>query len=268
MKKTLIALAMTASVVVSGTAMAATWTANGGGDIFSLRGTLTPANNDTPWEVKTGDTVTNLEGLITKGDKSTVVIVRSPIPVLGIRNKSDHFMGKKGILPQIDYGPAVEIDKFQNSRAPVTLDVKDKNDRKIGTLTTNLTAGAAVYWISRYYEDNNINGQGSSCFAPRGSAFYGGLPETEGQTATDAFMRAKSILPDLQPFAVSNQINNVHDKLNARPDIFETTDNQIQAYYGSGFAVEEKINITLDAPAQGDNAIEWKASLPVTVYYR
>lgn len=52
MKKTLIVLAVTASVMTSGSAMA--WTLNGSGGSVELGGTLTPAEKVTLWEVKTG----------------------------------------------------------------------------------------------------------------------------------------------------------------------------------------------------------------------
>ncbi|HCN8216144.1 TPA: hypothetical protein N6448_004795, partial [Escherichia coli] len=66
MKKTLIALAVAASAVVSGSAMA--WTANGDGGSVDLGGTLTPTDVMTPWEVKVGAAVNDLNAAIRKGD--------------------------------------------------------------------------------------------------------------------------------------------------------------------------------------------------------
>ena len=74
MKKTLIALAVAASAVVSGSAMAAGWEQNGTGGSVDLGGTLTPVEKATPWEVKVGDAVTGLDGQIQKGDVALVVL--------------------------------------------------------------------------------------------------------------------------------------------------------------------------------------------------
>ncbi|ENM7303529.1 hypothetical protein AB8N91_004958, partial [Escherichia coli] len=74
MKKTLIALAVATSAVVSGSAMA--WTAGGNGGSVEIGGTLTPETVVLPWEVKTGSNIADLNAKIKKG-QSEVDIVAS-----------------------------------------------------------------------------------------------------------------------------------------------------------------------------------------------
>ncbi|EPA2893684.1 hypothetical protein ACQ1UY_000513 [Escherichia coli] len=126
MKKTLIALAVAASAVVSGSAMAAGWEQNGTGTDVVLGGTLTPVAKVTPWEVKTGDAVTNLDAQVQKGQTSVTVSVNQAIPVLGIRTASTTpFQGKAGISPQIDYDGAVDVGGFSAGVTTLTLNVTD-----------------------------------------------------------------------------------------------------------------------------------------------
>ncbi|MBJ4431454.1 hypothetical protein JGE53_19990 [Salmonella enterica subsp. enterica serovar Give] len=107
MKKTLIALAVAASAVVSGSAMA--WTQTGTGGSLELGGTLTPQDKVTPWEVAVGAANTNLNTDIAKGERIVDIPVNKPIPVLGIRTISTTpFKGVNGISPQIDCKMASE----------------------------------------------------------------------------------------------------------------------------------------------------------------
>ncbi|ELO5003679.1 hypothetical protein QUQ70_004860, partial [Escherichia coli] len=142
MKKTLIALAVAASAVVSGSAMA--WTANGTGGNVDLGGTLTPVEKVTPWEVKVGAAVTNLDAAITKGQSEVNITTTSAVPVLGIRTQeaSKVFTGKPGISPQIDFHKAIDPTKFSGSVTDLTLSVMDAQGAKIGSLKAPFLAGA------------------------------------------------------------------------------------------------------------------------------
>lgn len=86
MRRSLVALAVAAASVISGSAMA--WTANGTGGSVDLSGTLIPQGLVTPWEVKTGTAVTGLDADIEKGQRIVDVAVDNAIPVLGIRTVS------------------------------------------------------------------------------------------------------------------------------------------------------------------------------------
>ncbi|HDP9994811.1 TPA: fimbrial protein, partial [Escherichia coli] len=173
MKKTLIALAVAASAVVSGSAMA--WTANGDGGSVDLGGTLTPTDVMTPWEVKVGAAVNDLNAAIRKGDTKVDIPVNKAIPVLGIRVADTTwkaFWGKPGIAPNIDYHGAINVNDFSHGEVPLTLDVKNTQDQKIGSLTVNLSAGA------EYARYNPSTDQGEKYVLyqnSKGELFFGGL---------------------------------------------------------------------------------------------
>ncbi|WP_411961942.1 hypothetical protein [Escherichia sp. F1] len=257
MKKTLIALAVAASAAVSGSAMA--WTANGTGGSVALGGTLTPVTKATPWEVKTGDAVTGLDAQIQKGQKEASIAVNRAIPVLGIRTQTAAaFQGQPGISPQINYGDAVNVDAFENGRAPVTLEVKDDTNAKIGTLTTSLGASALVSYVTSSY-----NGYNHEYAESAGQAFFGGLPKNKANTPDENI--AGNVFPDIgSHFTYQNASYNEVGLASS----FSDTGATFSAYYGSGIESGKIIKITLDQAASGDAPIQWKASLPVTVFYQ
>ncbi|MED0218879.1 hypothetical protein RCO08_21875 [Escherichia coli] len=260
MKKTLIALAVAASAVVSGSAMAAGWEQNGTGGSVNMGGSLTPVEKVTPWEVKTGAAVTGLDAQIQKGQKVVDVAVNKAIPVLGIRTiASTAFQGQPGISPQVDYGNAVNVDAFENGRAPVTLDVKDDTNTKIGTLTTSMGASALV---SIKNNSGGFNGYYHFYADKVGYGFFGGLPKNKENTPDEDI--ALRVMPEIAAHYVDQELS--HSNVN-RGTAFENPEDTYSGYYGAGIEQGKTIKITLDQPA-GADAIKWKASLPVTVSYQ
>ncbi|WP_105492428.1 hypothetical protein [Escherichia coli] len=256
MKKTLIALAVAASAAVSGSAMA--WAPNGTGGSVDLGGSLTPVEKVTPWEVKVGDAVTGLDAQIQKGQKVVDVAVNKAIPVLGIRTQTTQaFPGQTGISPQIDYGNAVNVDAFENGRAPVTLEVKDDTNAKIGTLTTSLGASALVSvkgpWSGFNHSYSDTPGRG----------FFGGLPKDKAQAPDENI--AFSVMPEVADHYIDQGVSS--SVVGITTD-FANTKATYSGYYGAGIEQGKTIKITLDQAASGDAPIQWKASLPVTVFYQ
>lgn len=260
MKKTLIALAVAASAAVSGSAMA--WTANGQDGSVSLGGTLTPKDVITPWEVKTGDAVTGLNAQIKKGQKTVDIAVDKAIPVLGIRTvKAEAFVGGPGLSPQISYGGAVKVAEFTKGQAPLTLEVKDVNDAKIGTADTYILAAA----LSSYVNQDDGESNTKSLYASgSGKAFFGGIGEN-AQAVADFPIAATSGI-----FAEASQ-NFTHQGVTELSEAgesgFNVTNATYSAFYASGIEQGKTIKITLDQAATGDAPIQWKASLPITVRY-
>ncbi|HGX3700886.1 TPA: fimbrial protein [Escherichia coli] len=259
MKKTLIALAVAASAAVSGSAMA--WTANGTGGSVDLGGTLTPADVVTPWEVKTGDAVTGLDAKIKKGQKTVDIAVNKAIPVLGIRTQTAKaFQGQPGISPQISYDNAVDIDHFENGVTTLTLEVKDVNDAKIGSMSVPFSAaGARAY----SYDDINAISSRNLYATQEGEAFFGGVGKSSSAIASDAKALVTAIDADIVAKYNSWGVTDVTGSLteNFSGDVF------YNGFYGSGIESGKSIKITLDQAAVGDAPIQWKASLPVTVTY-
>ncbi|ELP3961592.1 hypothetical protein QUQ73_005081 [Escherichia coli] len=262
MKKTLIALAVAASAAVSGSAMA--WTANGTGGSVDLGGTLTPADVITPWEVKVGAAVNGLDADIRKGDTKVDIPVKNAIPVLGIRVADatwKAFWGQPGITPSIDYHGAINVNDFSRGEVPLTLDVKNTQDQKIGSLTVNLSAGA------EYARYNPSTDQGEKYMLYQNSEnelFFGGLGTNSDAISSNALGLANSLDPEFvanyNDFGVSQASNPYYG------DVGNTALNY-SAFYASGVEQGKTIKITLEQPAASD-AIAWKASLPVTVSYQ
>ncbi|HED5924329.1 TPA: hypothetical protein R5T20_005366 [Escherichia coli] len=262
MKKTLIALAVAASAAVSGSAMA--WTANGTGGSVDLGGTLTPADVITPWEVKVGAAVNGLDADIRKGDTKVDIPVKNAIPVLGIRVADatwKAFWGQPGITPNIDYHGAINVNDFSRGEVPLTLDVKNTQDQKIGSLTVNLSAGAEY----ARYNPRTAKGEKYMLYQnSEGELFFGGLGTNSDAISSNAWGLAKSLDPEFvanyNDFGVSHASNPYYG------DVVNTALNY-SAFYASGVEQGKTIKITLEQPAASD-AIAWKASLPVTVSYQ
>ncbi|HAW7646123.1 TPA: hypothetical protein JLI93_004733 [Escherichia coli] len=260
MKKTLIALAVAASAAVSGSAMA--WTANGTGGSVDLGGTLTPVEKITPWEVKVGAAVNDLDGSIQKGQRNVDIVVNKAIPVLGIRvaAASKTFIGGPGIVPQIDYHGAVDTGAFNAGMVPVNLEVKDVHDQRIGTMVVNMIAYGESSWNDSVSGDI---GYKQLFAANAGDAFFGGLGHNETSVFTDGlYERVVAIDPEF----VANYTNQGGDRRTTEQELFNSQNATFSGFYGSGIEQGKIIKITLENPA-GADAIVWKASLPVTVTY-
>lgn len=260
MKKTLIALAVAASATVSGSAMA--WTANGVGGSVDFSGTLNPKNLVTPWEVKVGDTVNDLNALIKKGQSKVDIVAKKSILALGIRTATNKaFLGQPGIAPQIDFKNAVDLNGFEGGVTTLTLDVKSgtTND-KIGTLTAPFNA-AAVLSVTNTPDTKDIyayvfNGA---------SGFTGGL----STDWTKVNKNPQTALNTLSADIMANfDDQNLSFTSSGMASGFNTTGARYSAVYGAGILSNDVIKINLDNPVTADDEIIWKAELPITVSYQ
>ncbi|WP_122989491.1 fimbrial protein [Escherichia coli] len=262
MKKTLIALAVAASAAVSGSAMA--WTANDTGGSVTLGGTLTPADVITPWEVKVGAAVNGLNADIRKGDTKADIPVKNAIPVLGIRVADASwkaFWGQPGITPNIDYHGAINVNNFSRGEVPLTLDVKNTQDQKIGSLTVNLSAGAEY---ARYNPSTDRGEKYMLYQNGGGELFFGGLGTNSDAISSNAWGLANSLDPE---FVANYNDFGVPQASSPYYGDVGNTALHYSAFYASGVERGKTIKITLEQPAASD-AIVWKASLPVTVSYQ
>lgn len=266
MKKTLIALAVAASAVVSGSVMAVGWEQNGSGNSVELGGTLTPVVKVTPWEVKTGDAVTNLNAQVQRGDVSARVAVNNVIPVLGIRTHSlDVFHAQSGITPQINYQNAVAVDGFKNGETTLKLNVTDKAKKKIGTMTVPFSAAGVV---SVTNNDTKEVSWDSAYASASGKAFFGGV----GKTTSGVFdyKGASSLIESFSPeFLARFNKQGVGSPAHSEKFEYDFANKKYiySAAYGSGIKSGSTITINLDSPAVGNGEIAWNASLPVIVTY-
>lgn len=259
MKKTLIALAVAASAAVSGSAMA--WVANDNGGSVILGGALTPQDVVTPWEVKVGAAVNDLDADIRKGDTKVDIPVRNAIPVLGIRTQStEAFQGQTGISPKINYHGVVDFSQNEWGNAPVTLEVFDNSSNKIGSLQTTLTTAAVYSW--KKGEELQYGGMAAANSA---HSFFGGLGDfSSALSYSDAVRELNGLSNEfLEKYTKQGAVKEV-----GQANSFSGADYTYSAAYGSGIKQGRVIKITLDQAAAGDAPIQWNASLPVTVSYQ
>ncbi|HAX3345012.1 TPA: hypothetical protein JWL09_005276 [Escherichia coli] len=259
MKKTLIALAVAASAAVSGSAMA--WTQNGTGGSVDLGGTLTPVEKVTPWEVKVGAAVNDLDAQIQKGQKEVSIAVNKAIPVLGIRNASTNgFEGRQGIKPQIDYNGAIDLDGFSKGVTTLTLKVTDADGNKSGTLSAPFSSAGASSWSG----GGSVSGSKTLYSSASGDSFYGGLAKNRNQALLAG---AVELIGALSSDFVGKWVVQ-GTKWYDGTETFADQGINYYGVYGSGIEQGKTIKITLDKAASGDDSIQWKASLPVTVSYQ
>ena len=257
MKKTLIALAVVASTAVSGSAIADSWITGGTGGTVEMGGTVTiVADSNSPWAVKTGAVVNNLDANIVAGGTVATVALGTDISILSIRS-DQVFKGRVGIAPQIDYSGAVDIDSFSKGYAPLTLEVKNSKDEKIGTAKTSIFAVALVSNVF------SSGGGRSSMYAPKtGYAFWGGVAKSKDLAAP--YNRASF------SFVTEAAANYSEQGVSVAPGFgagsVSNPNYTYSGFYASGIEKSKTIVITLDEPATS-SAISWKASLPVTVSY-
>ncbi|EAB8636077.1 hypothetical protein XS28_22950 [Salmonella enterica subsp. enterica] len=270
MKKSLIALAVVASTVVFGSSMAANtvtpgaWLPNGGVGELQFGGTLTPQDKITPWEISAGAPVTNLDGFVQKGQQSVRVRVKNAIPVLGIRTQlKEAFKGQSGIAPQIDFKGAIDPAKFSSDgTATLTLDVVNLQSKKIGRLQVPLFAGA------EYSIRGSDTGHRYMTARSPGDAFHGGLSQAS-EPAGDTGGGIRNRLANISnTFAAHyNEQSTLRTGFIPISERFSEEHSSYSSYYGSGIESGSMIDIRLDAPAASE-AIEWRASLPVSVSYQ
>ncbi len=266
MKKTLIALAVAASAAVSGSVMA--WTQNGTGGSVDFGGTLNPKELVTPWEVKVGDGVNDLNALIKKGQSSVDVVVNKSILALGIRTVSNKaFMAQSGISPQIDFKNAINLDGFENGVTTLTLAVKDgaSND-EIGTLTAPFNTGAvgsitgATDFADRYtYMSANASSGGN-----RG--FTGGLATEWSKINKAPLTVLNTLSADIMANFDAQGMSFGNGGLST--SFYSDSSVKYSAAYGAGILANDTIKISLNEAVTGDVEIAWKAELPVTVSYQ
>ncbi|EJU4495264.1 hypothetical protein N4711_004663 [Salmonella enterica] len=257
MKKTLIALAVAASAVVSGSAMAA-WTANGGGGSVEIGGSLTPVTKSTPWETAVGAAVTNLNGQVQKNDTKLEITVPKTLPILAIRSAAQ-FTGRAGIVPTINYGWLG--NNWSNSSATGTAEVRNEAGEKIGKAVFPLTVQGIVASAEL---NGGTPGMRLLSASEEGKGYFGGLP-----TSPDSVTDVRSVIlegwPELGDKFVIPEGASMG---NPWVETFSDPEWKFSSYYGSVIAKNSMIKMTMDAPVSADAPFKWKIGLPATVTYQ
>lgn len=261
MKKTLIALAVAASAVVSGSAMAGSWVRNGTGGTVEFGGTLTPVEKATPWSIKVGGGVSDLDAQVQKGQRVVSVPVKKSILFLGIAPTDGSFHGQDGISPQIDYNGAIDVGKFLGGATKIKLPVKDAKQNPIGYMEADFTAVSFRQWK----EKGKVIYQGMYA-AAEGDAFYGGVPNSADGSMDIG--KVEGTLQKLEPEIIKDKWKGDESRLYVRArNAFAGDQWEYQGFYGGGLT-DTTIKITLDTPVKGDDSFSWRATLPVVVNYQ
>jgi hypothetical protein len=254
-KKTLIVLAL-ATTTVSGSATA--WQQGQINDSINIEGHLTPPVSGNPWEVMLGNSVVGLDAELTSGQTSVDIPVTQNIPVLGIRTISNKAIpGTSGIIPQISYNNALDISKFKDGRAPLTLEVKDSTDNVIGSLTVKLGVTGVQSVKESGWKANNL-----VYATDKHRVFFGGVPY-------DPSMASKTdIAPTVFPGVNDNFDNQgLNWSTTGQGASFRQVGATYSGYYGAGIEPNQNISISLNNTIPDNTQVAWKASLPITVTY-
>ncbi|EOS2596539.1 hypothetical protein H8U88_RS19990 [Escherichia coli] len=262
MKKTLIALVVAASAAVSGSAMA--WTAHGMGGSVNLGGTLTPVEKSTPWEVKVGDSIANLDQQIQKGQRQASISVDKPILILGIRTLSHNaFRGQDGISPQIDFHENAQVEDVIDGCGMIRVNVHDKvKHEKIGEMLVPMLVGGEFSAVGGGTHEGR-----AQLIAPQpGSAFYGGLPAAAASLMDPATVMTR--ISSLDNDIVANFDTQGQSNSTGRAEglDFKGEGVRYSAYYGAGIEKGQRIQLSLEQPVESED-LTWEATLPITVSY-
>ncbi|ENR5985179.1 hypothetical protein ACEWN6_003399 [Escherichia coli] len=261
MKKTLIAVAVAASAVVSGSAIASSWSEDTYGGSVTFGGTLTPAMRVLPWETTIGGAVSGLDAKIEAGKNFVYVPVTKTIPILGIRTKtSKAFRGQSDFTPDIDFHSAVDVSGFDKGTTTLTLPVTDEHGEEIGSIVAPFTSGAVASW-----KEISTGKGGAANMYGDGDAnmFHGGIGRKEDAISLDSYELAKSIISD-----IADNFNPQGFKVEgAEWASGASSGSTYSGFYAGGILSGTDMKINLKKSATMDSAIVWKASLPITVSY-
>ena len=283
MKKTLIALAVAASAVVSGSVMAADWVEGGNGGDVNFGGEIT-AQNNVAWmwllgEGKTDFANTTLQ--MTEGGKKLAITAEKDIPILAGKLKhgiKGEYLRQAGTMPQITFlsaGSPVTPEYATNGAMSLTIKTFDNaSSEELGTLKINgRSAGSVAYVNDDQYFTAALATQG------RGGVMSGGLSDTNSDlvwTGTDSSTVVTKFggptLAELQQ-QVKDVMQNPDAAFTDKNNIWSIsreveTDMNVPAYgisYGYGVEQGSTLEATFSNPVTSTTV--WKAPLTVSISY-
>ncbi len=293
MKKTLIALAVAASAIVSGSSVAALggWTESQPNGSIDIGGTITKPVNDMKWLWAVGEGMNNYEHTVAQlsnGGTELTVAVADDLPFLAAKmSKAVDLPIVGGLVPQVQFtsfDQSVAQMTFQDSTsATLTVKVKDANDVQIGDLAIPLTFGAGATHM-----DVDELGNSSANFARIstgalgiGSIFEGLVQPSSKTNATLALkwsgvttsdimdemikgIQAANVTPALTTIGVSDSSWMNYSSMNHGN--YVGTGNLRYAVYGAGIPAGSELALTFNKAITEET--EWKAPVTVNVTYQ
>ncbi|HBA7530800.1 TPA: fimbrial protein [Escherichia coli] len=281
MKKTLIALAVAASAVVSGSAMA--WTNGNFNGSVDIGGSVTVGDNFAQkWAWQTGTSLGAFDGnskeMTDSGKKLVITAAQNAAILLGKTNEA--FMATdvaSSAIPQIafsDYQKGkvtpVFADAANTGTGYLEIPVVDTQSSPIGQAKVNMTV-AGVRMVSDVAQQRGVLG---SVYADNSNdIFFGGVPAVadgvmnHGNAAVN-FVQSMGGLSsaDLlgQLTAVESTI--VNTAASTFPQKSSMTENVTAATYAMGIKSGQTLELTFTKPVTQTTA--WKAPLNVSVTYQ
>ncbi|HDO1329022.1 TPA: hypothetical protein P2Q96_001707 [Aeromonas veronii] len=264
--KTLVALAVAASAMVSGSAMA--WSQNSGGGTFEMSGSISPVARAVPWEVKLGKVgldvnVGNLSG------KEISHKVTGGALVVGVRSVGRGFIGQAvgGITPQVKYGVAFN-GAFKDSVTTLTLNMLDKTDKskKLGVVEMPLFSYGEVKVIATPSVTSPSEIYHEMLYAAKaGDAFYGALPTAAGGVLGGDVGRMRITSVDSSVTSTFNTVRpTTPAQVTFRSKFDKVTDN-FSGFYGGVIEKDAVVKFKLENNLTAK--LDWTASLPITLTY-
>ncbi|TLI90773.1 F41 fimbrial protein [Escherichia sp. E4736] len=276
MKKTLIALAMATSAVVSGSVMASGWTEGQPGDIV-IGGEITSPS--VKWLWKTG------EGLSSFSNTTDEIInqqLNISVPTDELFLAARMNKGLKGVfignalIPKVQmasYDGSVITPNFTSNTA-MNIAVKVKNsidDTELGTLSVPLSFGAAVATI---FENNVSDSNVSSIAAGSAGTVFEGLVKPghmtnmniaykwNGLSATEMSSYVEKLMPGLTTTIDGSGYHNWNDLGHSN---YTSATKASYLSYGSGISAGSTLVMDLNKDVSGH--LEWVAPVTITVTY-
>lgn len=283
MKKTLIALAMAASAVVSGSVMAADWVEGGNGGDVNFGGEITAPNN-VVWMWLLGEGKTDFANTtlhMTRGGKKLTITAEKDIPILAGKLKhgiKGEYLRQAGTMPQITFlsaGSPVTPRYATNGAMSLTIKTFDNaSSEELGTLKINgRSAGAVAYVSGDKYFTTGLATHG------RGGVMSGGLSDTnrnliQGGTDSSAVVTkfGGPTLGELKQ-QVKDVMQNPDAAFTDRNSLWSISreverDMNVPAYgvsYGYGVEQGSTLEATFSNPVISTTV--WKAPLTVSISY-
>ncbi|HAH3005955.1 TPA: hypothetical protein GF211_23675 [Escherichia coli] len=284
MKKTLLALAVVTSAVVSGSAMAAgDWQDSTPAGDINFGGTVT-VSNPVVWQWKVGVGKTDFTNNISQmnGQQDLTIIADKDMPIVAARLKNvvaGADFEQSGTFPKVSFtsnGQDIVPVYDTSGNSSMVLQVLDSQNKTnvLGTLTLNVRSAGAIAFV-----DVNNNYHTNAVWGQKGSILEGAVSSDVGQIISDgvgsAEVSSKFGAPTLDE--IEQQVNaflqtpgatfvNDNHPWSVRRG---TSDTKAKAYaysYGMGIESGKQLQLHFNNPV--DQTTQWTAPLTVNIAYQ
>ncbi|WP_097457045.1 hypothetical protein [Escherichia coli] len=281
MKKTLIALAVAASAVVSGSTMAGLGNFDAGNlnNKVDFGGTITPVvvENNWVWAVGQGyDQFSHTTRELTETGTKLTITAAQAMPLL-VGKTSKVTVGDIGISPQIAFsdseGAITPVWASDNAEGTMTLTVNDAQQQKIGSMTLNVTAVAPVAWAktdaSMDVVVKNISGSTGAAFEGAVGKFaekpsfsqLDNITTANGAPGIAELQAQVKLFPGLE-----NIGNDTSDSVNPTGAYYGDSNYAYSGSYALGIPSGKRLIVKFDNTISTET--QWNAPLTMQVSYR